>query len=151
MRLLLSWLAALLLAVPALAVLPDEMLADQHLEARARAVSQQLRCMVCQNQTIDDSDAPLARDLRLLVRERLVRGDSDEQAVAYIVARYGHYVLLQPPFEAATLLLWLGPAAFIGLGGAGVSLYLKSRRTVAADAPLSPEDSARVDALLRQG
>lgn len=147
----LAALAALLLAAPALAVLPDEMLANSQLEARARTISQQLRCMVCQNQTIDDSDAPLARDLRLLVRERLVRGDSDQAATAYIVARYGSYVLLQPPLEPATLLLWLGPAAFVLAGGAGVAVYLRRRRTAVTDAPLSPEDSARVDALLRQG
>lgn len=144
-------LLALLCAAPTLAVLPDEMLANPLLETRARVISQQLRCMVCQNQTIDDSDAPLARDLRLLVRERLVRGDSDKQTVTYIVARYGHYVLLKPPFESATLLLWLGPAAFVGLGGVGVVLYLRRHRGTVAETPLSPEDSARVDALLRQG
>jgi len=143
--------AALLIAAPALAVLPDEMLANPQLEARARTISQQLRCMVCQNQTIDDSDAPLARDLRLLVRERLQRGDNDRQAVAYIVARYGHYVLLQPPFETATLLLWLGPAAFVVAGGAGVALYLRRRHAVVPDTALSPEDSAHIDALLREG
>ncbi len=150
-RALAIWLAALLLAAPALAVLPDEMLANPRLEARARIISQQLRCMVCQNQTIDDSDASLARDLRLLVRERLQRGDSDRQATAYIVARYGHYVLLQPPFEAATLLLWLGPAAFVLAGGGGVAMYLNRRRATAPDIALSPEDSARVDDLLREG
>lgn len=149
-RLLAAALTALLLVAPALAVLPDEMLANPQLEARARGISQQLRCMVCQNQTIDDSDALLARDLRLLVRERLVHGDNDQQAVAYIVARYGHYVLLQPPFEAATMLLWLGPAAFVLAGSASVALYLRRRRVAAADAPLSPVERSRVDALLGQ-
>jgi len=149
------WLAALIaiaVAAPALAVLPDEMLHDPRLEARARVISQQLRCVVCQNQTIDDSDAPLARDLRLLVRERLTRGDTDHQAIQYLVARYGNYVLLKPPFERATLLLWLGPAAFILIGGVGVIAYFGRRRVTPDDnGALSAEEAARVDALLREG
>ncbi len=145
-------LIAIMLAAPTLAVLPDEMLRDPRLEARARVISQQLRCVVCQNQTIDDSDAPLARDLRLLVRERLTRGDSDHQAIEYLVARYGNYVLLKPPFERATLLLWLGPAAFVLIGGIGVVAYFGRRRVTPDDnGALSAEEAARVDALLREG
>jgi cytochrome c-type biogenesis protein CcmH len=96
---------------PALAVQPDEVLGDAALEARARGLSRELRCMVCQNQSIDDSDAPLARDLRLLVRERLTAGDSDAQVQDFLVARYGAFVLLKPPFEWYTAMLWLTPAA----------------------------------------
>src|ERR1700748_3867231 len=110
-------LAFLLLAAPAFAVLPSEQLADPKLEARARAISTELRCVVCQNQTIDDSDADLAHDLRVLLRQRLKAGDSDSQAVAFLVNRYGAYILLKPPFDTETLLLWLGPALAL-LGGA---------------------------------
>ena len=112
------------MSAPALAVKPDEMLKDAALEARARDISAGLRCLVCQNQSIDDSDAELARDLRLLVRERLTAGDSDAQAVDYIVARYGDFVLLKPRFGPATWALWLGPFAILGLAGA----YLLMRR-----------------------
>src|SRR3954463_11503940 len=104
-------LCALLSLSPAIAVQPDEVLPDSALEARARTLSRELRCMVCQNQSIDDSDAPLARDLRLLVRERLTAGDSDAQVEDFLVARYGNFVLLKPPFEWHTALLWLTPAA----------------------------------------
>src|ERR1700741_26261 len=104
--LVLALLAILSFAAPARAVLPSEQLADPVLESRARAISQDLRCVVCQNQTIDDSDATLAHDLRVIVRERLEAGDSDAQVKAYIVGRYGAYVLLKPPLEPATLLLW---------------------------------------------
>jgi cytochrome c-type biogenesis protein CcmH len=148
MKRLLAALVALA-AVPAFAVLPDEQLDDPALESRAREISQGLRCVVCQNQSIDDSDAPLARDLRIIVRERLVAGDSDEQAVDYIVERYGNYVLLKPPFQLGTLALWLGPLAFLALGGAGVFFYLRGRRGAgAAPAPLSPAEAARLDRML---
>ena len=103
-------LALLFAAGASLAVEPDEVLADPALETRARAIGKELRCLVCQNQSIDDSDAPLARDLRLLLRERLRAGDSDEQAVRYVVGRYGEFVLLRPPFRPETYVLWLGPA-----------------------------------------
>ncbi|MBC7739072.1 MAG: cytochrome c-type biogenesis protein CcmH, partial [Candidatus Saccharibacteria bacterium] len=107
----------LLLASPALAVRPDEMLADPGLEARARALSVELRCLVCRNENIDDSDADLARDLRLLVRERITSGDTDTQAMAYIVDRYGEFVLLNPPARGANLVLWLaGPGMFLAGG-----------------------------------
>ena len=121
-------LAALVFASPAFAVLPGEQLADPRLEARARAISQELRCVVCQNQTIDDSDATLAHDLRLIVRERLRAGDTDEQVKAYVVHRYGPYVLLKPPLELATFLLWFGPLAVLIAGAAGSWIYLRRRR-----------------------
>jgi cytochrome c-type biogenesis protein CcmH len=131
-----------------LAVSPDEILADPALEARARTLSQGLRCLVCRNESIDDSDAPLAHDLRVLLRDRLVAGDSDTQAVDYIVARYGEFVLLNPTTQGANLILWgAGPAAL--LAGAWLALSVTRRRARAADvAELSPEDQARVKALL---
>lgn len=115
-------------ASPVSAVLPGEQLADPRLEARARAISQELRCVVCQNQTIDDSDATLAHDLRLIVRERLRAGDTDEQVKAYVVRRYGPYVLLKPPLEPATVLLWFGPLVVLIAGTAGSWIYLRRRR-----------------------
>lgn len=145
---LMAFVLALTLATPAFAVLPQEQLADPALEARARAISQELRCVVCQNQTIDESDATLAADLRMIVRERLVAGDSDEEVKAWIVARYGDYVLMRPPFRAETWLLWLGPALVVLLGGIGVSLYLRGRRP--ADAALSAEEQAQLDRLLKE-
>ncbi len=138
---------ALLVATPALAVLPSEQLKDPALETRARAISAGIRCVVCQNQSIDDSDAPLAHDLRVIVRERLVAGASDQQAVQYLVDRYGSYVLLKPPVEPATFLLWFAPLAFVGVGAAGLALYLRHRAPTAAT-PLSPADAAAADALL---
>jgi len=119
---------------PALAVLPDEILADQVLEARARMISKELRCVVCQNQAIDDSNAPLARDMRILVRERLTAGDSDAQVKQYLVDRYGNFVLLRPPVQPNTLFLWLGPLIFLGAGFSGFALYLKKSKTDIIDA-----------------
>lgn len=144
----LAVLALLLLAGPAQAVLPDEQLADPQLEARARTISKQLRCVVCQNQSIDDSDAPLARDLRVIVREQLSAGKSDEQTMDFIVERYGHFVLLKPPFEPATWALWLAPLFVLLAGGIGVARYLRGRGS-AAPAALTADERARVDALLR--
>ena len=121
------------LAMPgaASAVQPDEMLRDSALESRARDLSRELRCMVCQNQSIDDSEAPLARDLRLLVRERLIKGDSDQQVLSFLVSRYGEFVLLRPPLEWHTLLLWgLPPAALIA-GPIGLFIMSRRRRSVA--------------------
>ena len=109
------------------AVTPDEFLQDPALEARARAISQLLRCVVCQNQSIDDSNAPLAHDLRVIVRERLVSGDSDKQAVDFIVHRYGNFVLLNPPMQFDTLALWLGPAFFLLIAAVGFGWYLRRR------------------------
>jgi cytochrome c-type biogenesis protein CcmH len=139
----------LVAAHPALAVQPDEVLSDASLEARARALSRELRCMVCQNQSIDDSDAPLARDLRLLVRERLTAGDTDAQVQDFLVARYGNFVLLKPPFEWHTALLWLTPAAALLAGAIAVFLAVRRRRAgVAGPAPLSPEEERRLGEMM---
>ena len=119
---------ALLSAPHAWAVQPDEVMADPALEARARGLSKELRCMVCQNQSIDDSDAPLARDLRLLVREHLKSGESDQQVMEFLVARYGDFVLLKPPFNWHTALLWLGPPGAL-IGGALVLVLVNRRRS----------------------
>ena len=150
-RLLLA-LAALVVALPALAVQPDEMLQDPALEARAREISKDLRCLVCQNQSIDDSDADLARDLRILLRQRLTAGDSDAQAKQYLVDRYGDYVLLKPPFKLTTLALWLGPLVLLLLAfAAGFSFY--RRRPAGPDIAARPLDSAeesKLSALLRE-
>jgi cytochrome c-type biogenesis protein CcmH len=137
---------ALTLAGPAFAVNPDERLADPVLEARARTLGKSLRCLVCQNQSIDDSNADLAHDLRILVRERLTAGDSDAQVLAYLQARYGDYVLLKPPVDPATWVLWFGPAAVLAIG-VGV-LVLRRHRVATAPAPLTPEERARLDLLM---
>lgn len=139
------------LAGPALAVLPDEILPDPALEARARAISETIRCPVCQGETIDDSNAPIARDLRLLIRERLTRGDSDQQAVDFLVARYGEFILFRPRVGGANLILWLaGPAAALaGLAGAGIYLRRRSRMLPAGDAAaLTAEEQERLDRIL---
>ena len=142
-------LFALLLALPALAVDPSEMLKDPALEARARDIGQALRCVVCQNQSIDDSAAEVARDMRRAVRERLSAGDSDSQVFDFMVARYGDYVLLKPPFKADTWLLWLGGPLVLLLAGAGLVLAARKRRLVeVTPAPLTAEERARVDSLL---
>ena len=153
----LSGLAAALflsLSAPAFAVQPDEVLKDPAMEARAREISKELRCLVCQNQSIDDSNAPLARDLRVLVRERLVAGDDDSGVLGYITARYGDYVLLRPPFKASTYVLWIGPVVVLLLGALGAALFLRGRnRPVTAgdtEAPLTPEERKRLDKLLRE-
>ena len=134
------------------AVQPDEILADSALEGRARALSKELRCMVCQNQSIDDSDAPLARDLRVLVRERLQAGDSDGQVIDFLVARYGEFVLLKPRFSLHTALLWLGPAAVMLIGALGLFVLARRYRSVsgpaAAGATLTPAEQARLSEIL---
>jgi cytochrome c-type biogenesis protein CcmH len=144
-----------LASTPALAVQPDEILSDSALETRARALSRDLRCMVCQNQSIDDSDAPLARDLRVLVRERLQAGDNDRQVIDYLVARYGEFVLLKPRFSWHTALLWLGPAAILLVGALG--LFAAARRyrhahgAVGADgSTLTPAEEARLSEILHR-
>ena len=139
-------LALALLASPTLSVQPDEMLADPALEARARAISEGLRCVVCQNQSIDDSDAPLAKDLRLVVREQLKLGKTDAETTAYIVSRYGNFVLLKPPVEPATWALWAGPFAVLFIGGAGVVLWSRRRRAD-DEAPLTAAEIAEIDRL----
>lgn len=139
------------LAMPAtgLAVQPDEMLKDPVLESRARDLSRELRCMVCQNQSIDDSEAPLARDLRLLVRERLTKGDSDRQVLDFLVSRYGEFVLLRPPFEWKTLLLWGLPPAVLIAGAIALSVKSLRRRTPSPEAdPLSPDEERRLSTLV---
>jgi cytochrome c-type biogenesis protein CcmH len=134
-----------------LAVQPDEMLKDPALEARARSLSGELRCLVCQNQSIDDSEAPLARDLRLLVRERLTQGDSDKQVLDFLVSRYGQFVLLRPRLELETVLLWgLPPAALIA-GAIGLFATLRRRNKVVVEsAPLSDDEQQRLSALVHR-
>lgn len=149
--LLMSLLLLLASAGGALAVRPDEMLEDPVLEERARALSRELRCMVCQNQSIDDSDAPLAHDLRVLVRERLKAGDTDRQVIDFLVTRYGEFVLLRPRFEAHTLLLWgLPPAVLVG-GMAVLFVLARKRRKLAAEPPLSADEQRRVSGLVGPG
>jgi cytochrome c-type biogenesis protein CcmH len=135
----------ILLAGPALAVQPDEVMKDPALETRARALSAELRCLVCQNQSIDDSDAPLARDIRLLIRERIGKGESNAAVRAYLVSRYGDFILLKPPFKPETLLLWLSPMLTLGLGVAAA--LLARRRAPRATPRLSAEEEARLAAL----
>ena len=146
---LIAVLFALLAPGAAFAVRPDEMLKDPALEARARHLSEELRCMVCQNQSIDDSEAPLAHDLRVLVRQRLEAGDSDRQVLDYLVSRYGDFVLLKPPFKLETLLLWgLPPLALLG-GLAGIVVMARRRTTlVERPEPLSSEEQAKVSTLV---
>jgi cytochrome c-type biogenesis protein CcmH len=138
----------------ALAVQPDEILKDPALESRARALSQELRCMVCQNQSIDDSDAPLAKDLRVLVRERLSAGDSDNQVIDFLVARYGEFVLLKPRVTAHTLLLWLAPFAALVIGGWGVIAFIRRRgsgsEAAGTQEQLTPAERSRVAELLKE-
>ena len=156
MRKLIAILFAMMtaLAAPAaLAVQPDEVMSDPARESRARELSRELRCMVCQNQSIDDSDAPLARDLRLLVRERIASGDSDAQVIDFLVARYGEFVLLKPRFNSRTLLLWLLPP--LALAGGGLALWANMRRRSGSNAredesllKLTADEEARIEALM---
>ncbi len=155
MRRALAWLVVCLaLAAPAAAVQPDEMLDDPVLEKRARDISANLRCVVCQNESIDDSNAELARDMRVLVRQRLLAGDSDQQVIQFIVDRYGDFVLLKPPFKAMTYVLWFGPGvlALIALG-IGVGYYRGRAREGSAASPardLSEDERRRLEALLAE-
>jgi cytochrome c-type biogenesis protein CcmH len=144
-------LSIVLSGTPVLAVQPDEILSDPALEARARTLSKDLRCLVCRNENIDDSNAELARDLRLLLRERLVAGDNDTAAIAYIVDRYGEYVLLNPTSKGANLILWIAGPAMLLLGGVVAGLYLRRRRGLADPAPtdLSPEEEKRLAEILK--
>ncbi len=145
-------IAALMLAVamaapivPVMAVNPDEVLADPALEARARVISKGLRCLVCQNQSIDDSDAGLARDLRILLRQRLAAGDSDQQAKDFLVARYGDFVLLKPPLKPTTYALWFGPGVIFIIAALGAVVYLRRRRPAAAVTALTADERKRLD------
>ncbi len=149
LRLLLVLGLLLAIGAPlAWAVEPSERLADPALETRARTISQELRCLVCQNESINSSNAPLAHDLRVLVRKRLVAGDSDQQVLNYIVARYGVFVLLDPPFEPLTWVLWLGPPILVLGAGAVLLLRARQRRAVSPPPALTPEEAARAAALL---
>ncbi|MGE5539651.1 MAG: cytochrome c-type biogenesis protein [Gemmatimonas sp.] len=146
-RILLAVALAAAMSASAFAIGPDEMLADPALEARARTIGQSLRCLVCQNQSIDDSEAALARDLRILVRERLQTGDSDQQVVDYIVSRYGDFVLLRPPVKRQTWILWFGPAALVIVAGAAIALRARRKRR-SDEAPLSSDEEAELKRLL---
>ena len=146
---LIAILFALLAPGAAFAVRPDEMLKDPALEARARHLSEELRCMVCQNQSIDDSEAPLAHDLRVLVRQRIMAGDNDKQVLDFLVARYGDFVLLKPPFQLDTLLLWGLPPFALAAGLVGLLLMARRRRTVSLQPEaLSAEEQAKVATLV---
>ena len=139
----------ILLAAPALAVEPDEILDDPVLEQRARALSQEIRCVVCQNESIDSSNAEIARELRILVRERLTAGDSDPQVLDYLVSRYGDFVLLRPPVKPATYLLWFGPAVILLLGLTAVFFFFRRQRAApVAPTPLTAEEAARLERML---
>jgi cytochrome c-type biogenesis protein CcmH len=137
-----------MISAPAHAVRPDEMLADPRLEARAREVGRELRCLVCRNQSIDDSDADLAHDLRVLVRERIAAGDSNDQVVGFVRARYGDFVLLRPPFEIGTALLWGGPLVVLLLGGIAIRRFYRAQAGTPPPPPLNPDERQRLAAML---
>lgn len=154
MKRLVVLIAALMLAAAAPvppAPIEDRPLADAAQEARAQALHRSLRCVVCQNESIAESDAVLAADLRQVVRERVAAGESDEEVRDYMVARYGDFVLLKPPFEAATLVLWIGPFAALLIGAAAILAYLRRRRVQPEAAPLTAAERKRLDALLDEG
>ena len=142
-------LGFLLVAAVAGAVQPDEVMKDPALEARARTLSAELRCLVCQNQSIDDSDAPLARDIRLLIRDRIGQGESNDAVRAFLVSRYGNFILLKPPFEPATLLLWLSGPLTLALGGLGV--YFARRRAPPPPPPLTADEEKRLAEIAGNG
>jgi cytochrome c-type biogenesis protein CcmH len=148
LTLLIAVLVSLASSGAALAVRPDEMLRDPALESRARDLSRELRCMVCQNQSIDDSDAPLAHDLRVLVRQRLEAGDTDQQVIDFLVARYGEFVLLKPRFEMHTLLLWALPPAALLVGFAALYLLARKRNRPSAEPALTAEEERRLSTLV---
>ena len=147
-KLLLALFMLILAPLPALAVNPDEILADPVLEERARGLSAQLRCMVCQNQSIDDSNAELARDLRVLVRERLVDGDSDEEVIDYVVSRYGEFVLLKPRFSMRTVILWSAPVLLLLIGAGILLMMARGRLQARPPAALTADEQARIDDLI---
>lgn len=145
---ILLFLLCFVVSVPAIAVEPDEILSDPKMEARARVLSAELRCMVCQNQSIDDSDAPLARDLRILVRERLSAGDTNAEVIDFLVARYGEFVLLKPRFNGNTVLLWMAPPAFLIVGGLVAAMLYRRRRVMAEAKPLDESEKRRLEAII---
>ncbi|WP_424932519.1 cytochrome c-type biogenesis protein [Amaricoccus macauensis] len=150
MRRLILALCLTLAPLMAQAIQPDEVLDDPEMEARARAITAELRCVVCQSESIDESNAEIARDLRLLVRERLVEGDSDAEAIDFVVDRYGEYVLMRPPFSASNALLWLSGPLFLLFGGAIAVAFIRSRANsapVSPAAPLSEEERRRLEGL----
>ena len=151
MRVFALFAVALFLSVSALAVEPSEILEDPVLEQRARDVSQYLRCVQCQNETIDESDAQIARDMRVLVRQRLLDGDSNEEIIDYMVGRYGDYVLLKPRFQSNTVVLWLGPFAILVLGGIIVARRLRTAAHSGSAPPLSEEERAEIGDVLSRG
>jgi cytochrome c-type biogenesis protein CcmH len=144
----LFWVAA---APPTWAVEPSERLPDPALEARARALSEQLRCLVCQNESIDESGAPLAHDLRVLLRERIMAGDSDAQAVKFLTDRYGDFVLLKPPVEPATYVLWFGPLGLLAIAAGSAAVYLRRRTALPDVKPLTVAEQSRLDRLMKEG
>jgi cytochrome c-type biogenesis protein CcmH len=144
------YLLSALQPLPAFAVRPEEILPDPVLEARARALSGELRCMVCQNESIDESDAPLAHDLRVLVREHLQAGESDAAIRTYLVARYGDFILLKPPFKAETFLLWATPLLVLLTGGAGIMIAARRRSQASVTPVLNTEEQARLAELLKK-
>ena len=151
MKALCFWAMVLIASVTAFAVEPNERLADPALEARARTISGELRCLVCQNESIDESGADLAHDIRMLVRQRLSAGDTDRQTRQAVVNRYGSFVLLKPPVEPATYVLWYGPPLLVAAGLTGTWLWLRRRQPVSlANEPLSPEESRRLDGMMRE-
>lgn len=145
MRRLLISAAALLSS--AAAIEPDEVLAEPALEARARALSREIRCVVCQSESIDDSNAPLARDLRLIIRERITAGDSDRAVTDYLVERYGDYVLLKPRVQTNTIVLWLAPLTALAIGATGAFFFLRGAKARSRPAPLTPEEAAAIEKL----
>lgn len=148
-RLVIALVLAAIASNSSLAVQPEEMLKDPKLEARARELSRELRCMVCQNQSIDESEAPLARDLRLLVRERLTKGDTDQQVLDFLVVRYGAFVLLKPPLESRTIILWALPPVTLLAGAVGLVFAMRRRRTVQLEpATLSTEERRKLSTLV---
>lgn len=152
----LGFAAAMILSLgaPALAADPSEMLKDPKLEARAEHLGKELRCLVCQSESIEDSNADLAKDLRIIVRERIQGGETDEQVKKFVVDRYGDYVLLKPPFKASTLVLWVGPFALFALGLIAVTAFYRRRgggKAPLQPAPLTDAEKRRLDALLKDG
>lgn len=148
-RIIAAFMAAIF-ALPVFAVQPDEILTDPTLEARARELSKGLRCLVCRNESIDESNAQLARDLRLLLRERLVAGDTDEEAIDFIVARYGEYVLLSPKASGSTLILWIAGPVLLILAGGVATMYVRGRRSDEPRVALSDEEKSRLAAILEE-
>ncbi len=150
MKAVFLWALLLLVPITAHAVEPGERLADPALEARARTISGELRCLVCQNESIDESGADLAHDIRIFVRQRLTAGETDAQVIQSVVNRYGDFVLLKPPVEPATYVLWYGPPLLVAVGVLGTVFWLRRRQTAPDTAPLSPDEVSRLAGLLQE-